>query len=368
MMRICHVIANLYAGGAQTFLVLLAIEQKKAGHEVSIVQIDKFNHSQFEIFLVSQLKEYQIPLFTLERKAGKNFSIIKSFILLDKVMKLCNPDIINTHLQFTHLIVGIYLKLIKLGTVKAKYIATIHNAPEVWNKQTMLVNKHTASIYCSQASLQTSVVRDCPKAVILNGIKTPVVDDSADKIIAEYCADPAHKLILMVGKLSYQKNYPLAVAIAKHYEQKNVSFLVCGILEETTERDLASFKTVSNMHYIGIKVPAEIYSLMDRCDCFLNTSHYEGLPITVLEAFFIGTPCVLSPILPHNEIGLEMPDCYIPDSFLKNDFIEKIDEALNLDKAKKDIRSLREPVLKKYSISQTAASYVEFYKSILIHG
>ncbi|MBW4890071.1 glycosyltransferase family 4 protein [Mucilaginibacter sp. HMF5004] len=364
-MRICHVIANLYAGGAQTFVVLLAIEQKKAGNDVYIVLIDKFNHSQFETFLTTQLTENNIPVFTLERKPGKNFSIFKSFILLGRIIKSISPDIINTHLQFTHLIVALYLKVFKLGMVKAKYIATIHNAPEEWNKQTLLTNKHTPSIYCSQASLQTSVVRNCPKVVIENGIKLPVVNNSANKIIEDYKVNPAHKLVLMVGKLSHQKNYPLAVAIAKHYEGKDISFLICGILEETADQDLISFKTVNNIHYLGIKVPAEIYSLMDRCDCFLNTSHYEGLPITVLEAFFIGTPCVLSPILPHREIGTEMPGCYIPGSFDKEAFIEKIDEALAANASKAEMREFRKPALNKYRIYEVAAKYVTFYSSVL---
>ncbi len=365
-MRICHVIANLYAGGAQTFVVLLAIEQKKSGHDVSIVLIDKFNNSQFESFLTTQLKENDIPVFTLERKPGKNFSIVKSFTLLNRIIKQVKPDVINTHLQFTHLIVALYLKVFKLGTVKAKYIATIHNAPEEWNRQTLLTNKHTPSIYCSQASLKTSIERDCLKVVIENGIKLPIVNNSADKIIEDCGVDKSNKLVLMVGKLSHQKNYPLAVTIAKYYESRNVSFLICGILEETAEQDLASFKTSKNIHYLGIKVPAEIYSLMDKCDCFLNTSHYEGLPITVLEAFFIGTPCVLSPILPHHEIGDFMPECYIPGSFDKTSFIEKIDEALGNNLTKNEIKELRKKALEKYRIDEAAIKYIKFYDSLSI--
>jgi glycosyltransferase involved in cell wall biosynthesis len=364
-MRICHVIANLYAGGAQTFVVLLAIEQKKLDNDVSIILIDKFNHSPFETFLIGQLTENDIPVFTLERKPGKNLSIFKSFLLLNNIVKQIAPDIINTHLQFTHLIVALYLKLFRFGSVKTKYIATIHNAPEEWNKQTLLTNKHTPSIYCSHASLKTSAVRDCPKVVIENGIKLPVVNNCAGQIIEDYMINPADKLVLMVGKLSHQKNYPLAVAIAKHYEGKNVSFLICGILEETSNQDLASFKTISNIYYLGIKIPAEIYSLMDRCDCFLNTSHYEGLPITVLEAFFIGTPCVLSPILPHHEIGDAMPRCYIPASFEKQAFIEELDKAINDTRTKEEIRVLRKPELEKYRISVAAQKYIDFYNSIL---
>lgn len=364
-MRICHVIPNLYAGGAQTFLVLLAIEQKKLGNDVSVVLIDRYNNSTFETFLSAQLKENNIAVYSTDRKPGKNFSILKSFIKLNGIINRCAPDIINTHLQFAHLVIAIYIKLFKPRSLKHRHIATIHNAPEVWNRQTMLTNKHTPAIYCSQSSLTTSVVRDCPKTVIANGIKVPGLNVSADRILHEHDINKDHKLVLMVGKLSHQKNYPLAVAIAKHFENKDVSFLICGILEETSSQDLASFKTVKNIHYLGVKVPAEIYSLMDHCHCFLNTSHYEGLPITVLEAFFIGSPCVLSPIMPHHEIGDGMPACFIPQSFDKEDFIQKINQVLSLDMGKDAIKAARKHELEKYRIDSVAVRYLDFYKSVL---
>lgn len=361
-MKICHVIANLYAGGAQTFVVLLAIEQKRMGNQVSVVLIDSFNNSTFENFLTQQLKENHIPVYSLNRKPGKNFSIFKSFFKLHKYIKKIKPGVLNSHLQFTHLILALYLKIFRQ---KKQLILTIHNAPEVWNYQTLKTNLHTPSIYCSGASMATSIERDCEKVVISNGIKTPIIKPLAQQIFADYGIDTSHKLVLMVGKLSYQKNYPLAVEIAKHYEDKNVSFLICGIKEETADADLALFKTASNVHYLGIKVPQEIYSLMNSCDCFLNTSHFEGLPITLLEAFFIGTPCVLSDILPHHEIGDTMPACYIADGFKSNSFIEKIDESLSLNYTKEEIIIQRESQLKKYTIEDVAKQYVAFYAQIL---
>ncbi|HTN20973.1 MAG TPA: glycosyltransferase family 4 protein [Pelobium sp.] len=361
-MKICHIIANLYAGGAQTFVVLLAIEQKNLGHDVSIILIDAFNHSTFENFLTNQLKENQIPTYSLDRKPGKNFSVFKSFFKLHNFLKKLKPDVLNSHLQFTHLIVALYLKLFRQ---KYLLIATIHNAPEVWNYQTLKTNLHTPSIYCSKASLATSVKRDCKKVVISNGIKKPVTTTNISKIFKHFNIDTDHKLVLMVGKLSHQKNYPLAVEIAKYYQGKNVSFLICGIKEETAEQDLALFKTVNNIHYLGIKVPQEIYALMQACHCFLNTSHYEGLPITLLEAFFVGTPCVLSDILPHHEIGDNMPACYIAEGFSSASFITKINECLAQNYSKEEVLQLREPALQPYKIEETAKNYVQFYQEVL---
>ncbi|OAQ42054.1 hypothetical protein A5893_02765 [Pedobacter psychrophilus] len=361
-MKICHIIANLYAGGAQTFVVLLAIEQKRLGNDVSIILIDNFNHSPFEAYLIKQLQENQIKVYSLDRKPGKNLSVLQSFLKLNSCLNSLKPDIINSHLQFTHLIIALYLKLFRKNY---KLVLTIHNAPEEWNYQTLQTNLHTPSIYCSNSSMATSVIRDCKKTVISNGIAMPLIDDSALQIFKDFKIDTSHQLILMVGKLSHQKNYPLAVEIAKNYQDKNVTFLICGIKEETADEDLNSFKSVKNIHYLGIKVPKEIYSLMAYCNVFLNTSHYEGLPITVLEAFFVGIKCVLSDILPHHEIGDGVEGVFIPDSFEAKDFIKLIDEALANSLNHQEIKELRKEVLKKYTIKETASKYIDFYKQLI---
>ena len=105
---------------------------------------------------------------------------------------------------------------------------------------------------------------------------------------------------------------------------------------------------------------------MAECDCFLNTSLYEGLPITVLEAFFIGIPCVLSPILSHEEIGQAMPYCYLAKSFAKESFKESLDGVFNLALDKDMVKTERQSKLQKFNISSTAKSYLNFYKQVMV--
>jgi len=104
---------------------------------------------------------------------------------------------------------------------------------------------------------------------------------------------------------------------------------------------------------------------MGHCDCFFNASLFEGLPITVLEAFFSGTPCVLSDIPPHIEIGTGMPYCYISSLDSKESFINNIETALTHTESKQEILNARQSLLKKYSIVTTANNYVEFYNKVL---
>jgi glycosyltransferase involved in cell wall biosynthesis len=360
-MKITHIIMNLDAGGAQTFVASLAIEQKKLGHDVSIIIIDELVNSKFQSLLLNSLKDSKVNIHLLHRKAGRNITIVNTVKGIIKTLSSENPDVINTHISTSHLIVSICLRLANLRKLRDRHIITMHNAPEEWSWMTRSFNKHTPTIHCSYSALEINEKRECLNIAIQNGIANFEIDNSSKHLLDQFTEKSSQgKFVLCVGRLSRQKNYEMVCKVARHFEDKNVEFLVCGLKQETAEQDLHSFSEISNIHYLGIKSQDEIYSLMGNCDCFFNASLYEGLPITVLEAFFSGIPCVLSDIPPHIEIGTDMPYCYIANLDSKESFIDKIEIALSYSESKKDIIDLRRPFLEKYSIVTTANNYVDF--------
>ncbi len=363
-MKITHIIMNLAAGGAQTFVASLAIEQKKSGHDVSIIVIDQLAPLSFESKLLSSLRDNSVDLYFLNRRLGKNLTIIGTVNGIIKTLSAVQPDIINTHISTAHLIVRLCLNF-ALNRLKKRHIITVHNAPERWHWLTSIFNKHTPTIYCSFSSLEMNPQRDCLKVAIQNGIPFFSINDSAKQVFDQLPKDHSPSFVLCVGRLSKQKNYDLVCEIARHFENKNVVFLICGMKQATAEHDLANFQELSNVHYLGIKTQEEIYSLMGHCDCFLNASLYEGLPITVLEAFFSGIPCVLSEIPPHIEIGSDMPFCYIADLRSSASFIDRINVALGRRENNDEILRLRMPFLKKYGIKTTASNYQDFYNKVI---
>jgi|GEM_PF-664596 len=362
-MKITHIIDNLYAGGAQTFVVLLAIEQSKLGHDVSLLIIDKLTGNPFEQNLLSRLKNHQVNVTSSNRRLGKNFSVVRSVYNIGLYLKKTRPQIINSHLKFSHLITSIALRF--LAAVSHVHIITVHNAPEVWDRLTYILNKNKPSIYCSNASLKLSLRRKSRNIVISNGIEKPHITHSADDIIRNLHIDPHSKIVLCVGKLSAQKNYELVAQIAEDCIDKNICFLIAGLKGNTYEQDLVNFNRIPNIYYLGTCVPDQIHSLMNRCDCFLNTSRFEGLPITVLEAFFIGTPCLLSPIPPHFEIGERMPGCTIAKTFSHDEYIDLLQQVLTMNNNKEELIKQRQKQLANFEINTTARKYIQFYEQNL---
>ena len=359
---------NLDAGGAQTFIASLAIEQKKLGHDVSIIVIDELVNSDFQKLLIDNLNKHAVHLYLLNRRVGRNATIVNTVKGIITTLSTVEPDVINTHISTSHLLTSMCLRFANLSKLRNRHIITVHNAPERWSWMTMKFNLRTPSIYCSYSALEMNPIRDCLKTAIQNGIPAPQIDNSALGLLDQFKKDKPRKFVLCVGRLSKQKNYDLVCKIAKHFEDKGVDFLVCGIKHETAEQDLQNFSELSNIHYLGIKSQREVYSLMGHCDCFLNASLFEGLPITVLEAFFTGVPCVLSNIPPHTEIGTDMPYCYIADLESEKSFVDKIEIALNHHESKEEILDLRGPYLEKYSITTTAKNYDKFYNELIAYN
>ncbi len=359
-MKIIHIINNLYAGGAQTFVALLAIEQRRMGHTVSLVVVDELTGAPFEESLLSKLKKKQITVISSDRKPGKNFSAFTSIYKIGRFIKKMRPDVINSHLAFSHLITGVALKVCTV--LKTVHILTLHNAPEKWDRLTYFFNKNKPSIYCSKASLDLSVQRESNNVVISNGIEVPDINNSANDVIKMLNLDPNTNMVLCVGKLSAQKNYELVAEIAENSKDKHINFLIAGLKGDRYEQDIVNFNRIPNIYYLGICVPEQIHSLMNKCDCFLNASRHEGLPITVLEAFFIGAPCLLSPIAPHYEIGENMAGCTIAKTFSKEEYVELLQQILEKKMDKQQLISQRKNALTTFEISTTTENYLKFYK------
>lgn len=270
-----------------------------------------------------------------------------------------HPDIVNTHGELSH----IFGSLATLGT-GIKNVCTIHNAPEWWGKVCTIINGSTPLVYCSEAAAELSLQRNTRTIIIPNGIKQQDVKrEKSASLRKEFNLTTGTKLIVSVGSLRPQKNYEFLIDLAKSTDKKNWHFFICGGHYGKGYINKEIFKDINNIHFLGLR--SDISKIENECDCFLSCSTFEGLPIAVLEAFFVGIPCVLSPIIQHKKIAKDIEGCYIPKNFTTISFEEALHEALTDRQPKHEILKKREKAISKYSIEETANSYISFYKSIL---
>ena len=148
------------------------------------------------------------------------------------------------------------------------------------------------------------VIEDTKRLVGLPESKTRVIHNPvvSEKLYKDARVDPENpwlhsdtvKVILGVGRLHPQKNFPLLVrAFGKAYEEnQNLRLIILG--EGSHRSEIESTITRLGLSDV-VRLPGFVsnpYSYMARADLFALSSNYEGFGIVVAEALACGCPVV----------------------------------------------------------------------------
>ncbi|MDQ3677754.1 MAG: glycosyltransferase family 4 protein [Actinomycetota bacterium] len=151
--------------------------------------------------------------------------------------------------------------------------------------------------------------------VIPNGIDPadlqPVAD--LDELRARFAA-PGERLVLLVGRLVYEKGFQLALEAMPRVIRRagRVRFLVAGSGTHEAElreqaRKLELMRHGTFMGWIGDDVLHSLYRIADLC---VVPSIYEPFGLVALEAMASGCPCIvadtggLREVVPNADVGL----------------------------------------------------------------
>ena len=158
-----------------------------------------------------------------------------------------------------------------------------------------------------------------------------------EKLISDLQAGDV-SIFINIGRFDYQKGHDrLITAFEAVYKDNMNSRLVIvaphGPLREKTLELVKSSSANSSIYILGRM--SNPYALLAQCDCFVLSSHYEGLGLVVYEALAVGTSVVTVDLketieyLQNNEaiivmnsiIGLEKGMCeYLSGKCIINEF------------------------------------------------
>lgn len=356
-MRIVHICNCLRGGGIQNFLVSLLPEQVKQGHDVTIIVIEKYDYDYCS-HLEGIMLRNGVKVVRLNKTRGNKKSILQTIVKCRKIIADIKPDVVNTHGQMSHTYgaVSVFAK-------EAKQVMTIHNAPEIWPSYLKLLCGNKPMIFCSRAAYKMRQYNSKKMIAIDNGISRSIVhsDDTVD-LRNELGLAPSDKVIVLVGSLRPQKNHVFLKQIVEEAKDPSLHFCICGGNYGEGYVNMDEFKSYQNIHCLGLR--SDVSAIENGADLFLSCATFEGLPIAVLEAYFNGIPCVLSPIPQHKNIG-DVDKVWIPKDFKAGSFVKAINIALdNLDDHDRIYKSRMQQIAR-YSITETCNKYVGFYKEII---
>ena len=345
-MRILQVITRSDAGGAQMVLALLANEQVRLGHDVTVVSGP--GDGTLWKWLSPDVERMDCP--SLQRAISPKKDLA-AFFELRRIYKFIKPDIIHIHTSKAG-------TLGRLAFPRRKTIYTVHGFDGVefglykqieWLMQfrcSALVGVcHRDVVAMKEAHITRNV------SYIFNGIAKP----STTRPDSWPVPDTYKKVILCVARLTPPKNHFLFLQTAALLP--DYAFVWIGNTEAYDG------EAPQNVFFLGSFPSASQYCQL--CDLFMLPSNYEGLPMTIIEAMSYGKPVVASNVGGVAEIVRDDVNGYA----LPNDaklFAEKIQYILtNQDVYDRMSQNAKDVFTHELSVEQMTAKYLEIYKRLL---
>lgn len=285
MKKILEVIPNLGNGGAEKFVYDLCKNIDRTKFDLTLLLYYNGEDSNYYDDLVKS----GIKIICLNKKQGLQLS---TFLKVYSIVKEVKPDVIHTHLY-----VNLYLLPYYVLHSKQKGVHTLHNIAEKeqeksYRKIMKYLYKHRRVVPVAIGKSVADSVKDEYKIeefpTIYNGIDTK-------KFVVSNTKKP-HKIknFIAVGRYAKQKNYPLMInAFKKAFDVDNdMSLTILGkgefyddvhnqIVELGLENVVSQKGNVSNVD-----------EYLQNADCFIMSSDYEGMPLSVLEAMSCGLPII----------------------------------------------------------------------------
>ena len=332
--RILHVIDSFDLGGAQEALVNLVACADRARFEPEVAAMhgrgvywEKFRALGVPVHSLSPHKF--VPLY---------------FWNLPRLLLTGDFDLVHCHLIASNLVAK---PLAALLGVPVRFNHDQAN-DEYRHRQKLrlaldkFANRFSTHICAVSASIVEFLVKheNVPRekiSLVHNAIDlrrfTPAPERRAE-LRREWQLPPDAPVIAGVGRLNYQKNFPLFLEIAAEIARSHPSaiFVVAGTgPEEHALRESAG----PNMRFLGFV--ADTARLYDAVDCLLMPSRFEGLPMTLLEAMAMRVPAVASRLDGIAEVIVDGVDGLLAAPSAKDEFIAHLRTLLDNPKRAADI-------------------------------
>lgn len=367
-MRIIHVAQFLGIGGLEKIIYHIALEQQSRGHQVEIYIYDH-ERTWVEFFRKSGL-----TVITPELKsAGYDLKLLRRMSA-----DLFDADIIHSHDLNPLMYLG-PLNLWKKLTFqkKVKLVHTTHGLDHVENyprgklyqrifsrlaDKMVAVSEKIGKFYLDEIGLRASKV-----VVIQNGIATfkGAIDqtmrlEKKKWIATNHSLDLDRPIILSLSRvvpLKDQKFLMEAIKLRPHLQ-----LIIAGPPSDQTYYDELKTLETENVKLIGSQDMVLDYNM--GSDMYVSASTHEGIPVAVLEAMAVETPCLVSDIPGHMTLlkyGQYVQTYRLGD---REDFLIKLDSMFKqYNETMKAAAQARSLVEDHYSVKNMVNQYFQVYES-----
>ena len=298
--RVLMVLGDFGLAGAESYVMNIL-----RNIDYSLFQVDLAVTKIAKGALYDEICSYGCEIFYLPQ--FKVFNIIKCYRFWKSFFRQEHFDIIHGHASNS---AAVYLRAAKKCGIKT--IVHSHSAGYrggLFERSAKSLFARRAKNYadmwcaCSEKAAQrlfgSSYVNN-PKYIELpNAINTDsfLFSDQIRKNIREkYDIKEDVKVYGHVGSFSYPKNHTFIIDIFNIIQKKdkNAKLLLCGdgILKKEIESKVAELNIDGSVIFAGIVTNVNEYLM--AMDALVFPSHFEGLPVSIVEAQATGLPVLMS--------------------------------------------------------------------------
>lgn len=373
-MKILQVIPNLASGGAERFTVDLCNRLSETNDNVTLLTF--YDRKENDIFF-SDL-DNSIPTLSLSKRKGVDLKMIRN---LHNKIKAVKPDVIHSHLRGLN-----YLMAVAPFFSSIPFIHTIHSDAFMECKSPKLrairkqffrrKNVMPVTISSESAISFSAAYPKTKNTLILNGRQLPVPGPQFDEVSEEVSTYKGEdtKVFVSIGRISPEKNQLMLVQTFNRFikeENADAILLIIGSGRKSEEGRLIEqqLNDIVSEHpkvfLLGEKTNATDYLYVS--DYFCLSSVYEGMPISLIEAFATGVIPICTPVGGIPGMINELNSSLLSKSTSEEDYCQALKNAYHLSGEQKKQLQLQAKKLfeEKYSIEKCAASYEQLYRKLI---
>ncbi|MEB8329863.1 glycosyltransferase [Flavobacteriaceae bacterium KMM 6897] len=357
--KIIQILPQLNTGGAERFVVDLCNKMVE-NHEIVLFT---FFPLETHGFFVKELNS-DIKIKSFNKKVGFDF-ILPFKILLELIRE--KPQIIHTHLN------SFYYTLLSIIVMRnSKHFHTLHSdalkeAPGKWGvffKKLIFKMGFSTPVTVSLKSQLGFMDQYKLNAIkIDNGRNIDLSQLTTNKLLLDnYKKNPETKILLNIARISHEKNQIMLANAVNELTKEGYNIVLIILGPNRDNEIINAIENIGNKYIYLVGEKENPLDYLASADAFCLTSLYEGMPITLIEAFAAGTIPICTPAggivdMIENDLNGLLSNDHSKEQYLTTlkKFIEMSNEDLDLMK-----RNCQNSFAK-YSMENCANEYLDLF-------
>ncbi|MBP90718.1 MAG: group 1 glycosyl transferase [Planctomycetaceae bacterium] len=312
-MKLTLLIHSLDGGGAEKTFAQMANYWTKAGHDVTLITLDRRESSRYHVS--DQVVWRELDLMTTSHSLWEAIRHNRQRVrAIREAIVQADGDIVISFTDIVNVLTLLACRRLKQPVIICERTdPRIHRIGRVWAWLRRRTYKQSAAIVVQTAPIReflTSMAAGVPIHVVRNCIWPDSLPEETRPL------QQRSKQVAAMGRLSYEKGFDLLIEafsrIANEHPEWSLRIIGDGPLRDALQSQIDQAGLLQRVELVGWSDnPSRI--LADS-QVFVLSSQYEGFPNALLEAMACGTPaisfdCESGPrdIIRHEVDGLLVP-------------------------------------------------------------